>query len=55
MSLTGRNQMFIALEPHGIFYQIIAYLYILTFLDTGMQNDDQALLNINLAGHGYLV
>ena len=58
ISPAGRGQfvkMLTTLEPHGIFCSNFAYLYILTFLDTGMQNGDKALPSISPATCGQLV
>ena len=54
-SLGGCGHLLITLESHGIFLSIFVYLYILHCLDTGMRNDDEALMSISLACHGQLV
>ena len=49
-------EMLILLEPDGIFRSHFAYVDLfLHFLDTCMQNDDEALPSIILAGRGLLV
>ena len=55
ISPAGSGQLvkiLITLESHGIFRSNFAYLFILTLSSAGMQNGDEALPNIILAGRG---
>ena len=45
----------ITLEPHGTFRSNFAYLYILTLSVTSIQDGDEAVSRIRLAGRGQLV